>query len=351
MDELRKKLLITYIFFNYNFFKLKKLIEMNVSLNQSSLIEFLDFIIKSLNIQEKELLDKYQLDFEYLKYKTKFFLDQDFPKILYENDCGILFYRGNWQFLEDSFYRVSIVGSRKPLEVSSNFVSSLFKQLRFIDSKDKLVIVSGLALGIDSIALKNAIANGIKAISVLGNGMDYYYPYQNRALQDQISKKGLIFSEYLPNQKPKKYFFPYRNRLISSISSVVIVVQAAKNSGSLVTGKYALENGKTLLVPFLSNSPEFEGSKELINSGAILITKPEEVIQYLGFDPNKIKLECYPENKYDNVVEIIKNNPGITIEKISELLKMDFSETLKIVTELEIEGKVTVNFNYTVFLN
>ncbi|MCS7243403.1 MAG: DNA-processing protein DprA [Candidatus Calescibacterium sp.] len=343
---IEKKLLLLYLYFGYNFFKLRNLIEKNF---KDNLEKTIDLLFQKLEINEDEIIKRYNFDFNLESYKgrIKFFFDRDFPDFLYENNAGIIFYNGNWGLLDKGIFRISIVGSRKPLTVTSKFTNDVIK---ILSSLGNVVIVSGLAAGVDTICLREALLNKMKSVAILGNGIDYYYPYMNRSLQQKIAADGLVFSEYLPKQRPNKYFFPYRNRLISCVSEVIIVIQASKNSGSLITGNYALEMGKTLIVPYLQNSEEFEGSKELINSGGIMITKPSEVLNFLPFVSNNVV--AYKEN-YDSdyqVLEIIKNQPGIKIEKISNILNIPLPKTVEIITNLEIEGKVYTDFNYSVFI-
>lgn len=350
---LKKQILGLYLFFNYNFFKLKRIIEQEF---EGDLEKTLSKIYQKFSINSEEILKKYNIDYDYIKDNLKVFFEEDFPREFYENDAGVIFYKGNWELVQKDFYRVAIVGSRKPLDITSGFVKKVIENLGYLKN---LVIVSGLALGIDSISLKKSMENGIKTIAILGNGINYYYPYRNKDLQEAIARSGLVISEYPPDQKPQKYFFPYRNRLISAICEVVIVFQAKENSGSMVTGRYALEMGKTLLVPYLSFSEEFEGSKELINTGAVMITKPEEIFQFLNISRNISSVpvignklvNCNDDErgKLEEIFQIVANNPGINIERIAQIQNLPLPEVLKKITILEIEGKVTIGFNYSIY--
>jgi DNA processing protein len=303
-----------------------------------------------------------------LESDVKFFFEKDFPSVFYENNAGIIFYKGRWENLKDSFFKIAIVGSRKALDLSISFVKETIKAIESSSKAEEVVIVSGLAKGIDSEALKAALSKNINTIAILGNGINYFYPSSNRFLQEEIAQKGLLLSEYPPCEKPKQYFFPYRNRLIACISEIVIVVQAKENSGSLITGNYALEMGKTLLVPFLQNTSEFQGSKELINSGGIMITQESEITNFLPTKlrkpKNLIKLQEMKEkaekisetkiNEIDLVFDIIKNNPGINIEELSFLVQKKYSnfnlsKAIEIATLLEIEGKISIDFSYTLY--
>ncbi|MEN3015448.1 MAG: DNA-processing protein DprA [bacterium] len=352
---IHKKILLLYLWSNLNFFKIRRLLE---RFGNQDLDKKIDEVYNYANIDQKQdvILGAYNIDYNMIKDRMKVFIDQDFPDYLFESDCGLVFYKGNWDFTDRKYIRVSIVGSRKPLNISSEFVSKL---LFYLSDISNIVVVSGLATGIDTIALEQAINNNIGATAILGNGIDYYYPYHNKVLQTNLFKNGLVFSEYPPNHPPRKYYFPYRNRLIAAMSDVVVVVQASEKSGSIITGKYALEMGKTLIVPYLSNTEDFEGSKQLINSGAILISKPQEILNYLPLNflksntkshmQNLQKTQNYQEYQ-DEIIKIVRLNPGITLEKIAQITEINLPELIKIVTELELQGKLQLEFDYSLFV-
>jgi len=356
----KEKLILLYYYFNYNFFKIKRLIEDNFEDSLDDTIEKIYSQISFTKISESlEKLESFKRDKRHidkiLESGVKFFFEKDFPLLFYENNAGIIFYKGNWENL--SLFKIAIVGSRKALNFSIKFVREIIEIMEHSSKSKEITIVSGLAKGIDSEALKTALSKNINTIAILGNGINYFYPSSNRFLQEEIAEKGLLLSEYPPYEKPKQYFFPYRNRLIAALSEIVIVIQAAKNSGSLITGKYSLEMGKTLLVPFLSNQEEFEGSKELINLGATMITKPSEILNFIPQNLiNNQKLNEKPNKEISSqncfILELIKNNPGITIEEISVLAKdknITLKEIIEKITILEIEGKIRIDFNYSLF--
>lgn len=335
--NIKLKILCIYLKNNFNFFKIKKIIENSIDIKNEKNKDELEKFVEKLDISE-EILAKHKI--ESLE-NIKFFFEEDFPDILHQNNAGVIFFKGNWNLLNDkNLFKIAVVGSRKPTTLTTKWTEELMKLLMELEN---ICVISGLATGIDTIALKNSKIR----ISILGNGIDYYYPPTNKKLQQRIVEEGLILSEYPPKQPPQKYFFPYRNRLISALADLVIVIQAAKNSGSITTGKYALEMGKELLVPFISASPEFEGSKELINNGGIIVTKPEEILNYLPFS-KKIDNKNVEENI--NILKIISNKPGITIEELSYILNIPIPKTIEIVTSLELEGKIFVDFNYSIFI-
>lgn len=172
---------------------------------------------------------------------------------------------------------IAIVGARKSTQYGKNIAYKISKEL----SENGINIISGLALGIDTCAHIGAIDSNIgKTIAVLGSGIDKIYPKENIDLARKIIKSGgCIISEYPFGSKPEKLHFPQRNRIISGISNGVVVVEAAKESGALITAEFALEYGKDVFaVPGDITRKESEGCNELIKDGAILIVSSKEIL-------------------------------------------------------------------------
>ena len=141
--------------------------------------------------------------------------------------------------------------------------------------------MSGCARGIDSFAHKGSVKAGKPTIAVLGNGLNYIYPPENKELEEQILKNGgLIISEYPIGTKPSKETFPRRNRIISGLSDGVLVVEAKKKSGSLITVDYALEQGKNIYaIPGNIININSEGTNELIKQGAKIVTQINDILE------------------------------------------------------------------------
>ena len=146
-------------------------------------------------------------------------------------------------------------------------------------------VVSGLAVGIDAAAHRGTLtAPGGKTVAVLGSGFGHLYPEQNRGLAKAIlSAGGLLMSEYPPGMTPRPYQFPERNRLISGVSEVTVLVEASVKSGSLITARLALEQGRDLCaVPGPARSPLSAGCHRMIRQGAALVTCVEEIAEEMG---------------------------------------------------------------------
>jgi DNA processing protein len=174
---------------------------------------------------------------------------------------------------------VAVVGSRNPspygLKCTSYFAGEL--------SRRGYVIVSGLALGIDSKAHETALENSGKTYSVLGSGIGNIYPARNENLARAISENGSLISEYAPYVKPDKWHFPERNRIISGICHATLIVEGKANSGSLITATHSIEQGREVFcIPGNIFSENSKGANSLINEGARLVNSPEEIDEYVS---------------------------------------------------------------------
>lgn len=264
------------------------------------------------NIYEKiEIWEQQSINFILLGTKK-------YPESLREifNPPKILFYKGIWKEDYDFNFSVAIVGSRKADFEQSKFVKSLAVEI----SASNLCVVSGLALGIDAIAHQGAISvdNAFPTIAVLGNGIDNIYPPVHKYLAEKIlDHGGVILSHLRPQTPPFPYNFLDRNRIISGLSRIVIVAQAALRSGALCTARYALEQGKDLLsIVGPVNNENFLGSNNLLVQGAMPITCIEDFFKYY---PEFLKdkyiesIEKKPENEKERkVYEYIKENKKVT---------------------------------------
>ena len=169
---------------------------------------------------------------------------------------------------------IAIVGSRNASAINRKFAHKLAEDL----GRSGFSVVSGLARGIDTAAHLGALERG--TVAVLGGGIDYFYPPENEKLQRQIGEQGALVTEQPPGWKPRAQDFPRRNRLISGMSLGVVVVEAARRSGSLVTARLAGEQGRLLFaVPGNPMDPRAAGTNRLIRAGAELITQASDIVQ------------------------------------------------------------------------
>ncbi len=173
---------------------------------------------------------------------------------------------------------IAIVGTRKPTHYGLTVTHSISSEL----ASAGLTIVSGLARGIDTQAHRGALAAKGRTIAVLGCGIDVAYPPENKGLMEDISRSGAVVTEYPFGTQPESGYFPSRNRIISGLSRGTVIVEAAEDSGSLITAKYALEQGRKLFaVPGNIGAANSRGSNSLIKQGATLVESAQDILQDL----------------------------------------------------------------------
>ncbi|MCL2839450.1 MAG: DNA-processing protein DprA [Defluviitaleaceae bacterium] len=241
----------------------------------------------------------------------------------------------------DNTHKVAIIGSRKCSEYGLIAARILAEPL----AKAGIVIVSGMARGVDSMAHWGALKHGGKTIAVLGCGADICYPSENRTLRHEIMQKGCIISEYPPGTKPQPAFFPARNRIISGLSEGVIVAEASKRSGTLITVDQAIEQGREVLaVPGNISSKLSEGTNQLIRDGAHPVSNAEDVLYALGISPKEIKQNTTetkshlaPDEKqvYDSLDFVPKS-----FDILAESTNLESGRLHFICTSLEIKGLI-----------
>jgi len=271
---------------------------------------------------------------------------------------------------------VAIVGARNASALGLKFAETLARDLGVAGQ----TIVSGLARGVDTAAHRGSIETG--TIAAIAGGIDQIYPPENRGLYEEIAQQGLLVTEMPFGVPPRAQHFPRRNRIISALSRATIVIEAAKRSGSLITARFALEQGRDVMaVPGSPLDPRCEGTNALISQGATLITSAKDVIEALDLFERRVKVAPVrreseprakdaeqplplppidgPENRppsavpsaassaapsADNVAQQVLERLGPSPVEIDELIRrLPIAPNLILSTllELEIEGKVT----------
>ena len=206
--------------------------------------------------------------------------DDDYPDQLAEtrDPPPVLFAAGNRAALAQ-LPRVAIVGARKASRYGMKQAAIIAETL----ARHDVTVISGLATGIDAAAHEGALAGGGITVAVLGNGCDEIYPRRNWRLAERIVSNGLVMSE-LPTRMPAlPRNFPRRNRIVTGLCAVTLVVEAAERSGSLVSARLALDEGREVMaVPGLVTNPQARGCHRLIREGALLIESAQDVLDELG---------------------------------------------------------------------
>lgn len=198
-------------------------------------------------------------------------IDEQYPSSLKRLQYApwILFYKGNLSLLNEE--AVAVIGGRVHSKYGGDMCRMVVQYL-----KQKYVIVSGLAKGIDAIAHINAL--DYHTIAVLGCGIDVFYPYENKQLQQTIAQNHLLLSEYPGNVKPYPYHFPWRNRILAGLSKAIIVVEAKIKSGTIQTIHYGLEIDIPIYcIPHCFDNPHGRGGNILISQGANIIADEEDL--------------------------------------------------------------------------
>ncbi len=207
---------------------------------------------------------------------------------------------------------VALVGTRKPTHYGRTVTHRIAYEL----ASASFTIVSGMARGIDTQAHRGALAAKGRTIAVLGCGIDMAYPPENKDLMEEISAKGAVISENPFGTKPEAGYFPARNRIISGLSRGTVIIEAAEDSGSLITAKNTLEQGRRLFaVPGNIGSVTSRGPNSLIKQGAVLVESTEDILKELGMQtPDKTQTVRYRPlpsltQEEENVFRCITNEP------------------------------------------
>jgi len=272
--------------------------------------------------------------------------DINYPPLLKEikNAPKELFYQGCLPTKDE--LAIAFVGTRKASEEGC----ILARQISFELAKRGFVIVSGLAFGIDAASHRGALDVPQKTVAVLGSGLNVIYPPSHRALAALILEKGgCLISEYEKDEPPLPYRFLERNRIISGLCVATVIIEAPKRSGALSTARFAYEEGREVFVfPGNVKNKNYEGSHMLIRNGARLVTESEDILEDLapilknyGFTlPYINKEQEIFDEKEILILEALKGNNYLTIDKLAEITKLEIQEINEKLTFLFITGKV-----------
>jgi DNA processing protein len=273
-----------------------------------------------------------------LKINTVKITDVEYPSLLKEiSDAPEMFYLIGE--LPDNppvgGPKVAIVGTRKAGMAGRRFAKELARKL----TESGVIVVSGLAMGIDTAAHEGAVLAGGKTIAVLANGLDKIYPAQNENLAKKILELGgALISEYEPSVPVMPHRFLERNRIVSGLSIATIVIEAPERSGSLVTARLAAEQGREVfVVPGSIDNPNYRGSHQLIRDGAVLVSSIEDIFEDLKnqFSILNFQFSNNFQNSNFQLDKILDKNQLLiikTIQEAGEALTID--EIIKI-TKLE----------------
>ena len=266
----------------------------------------------------------------------------EYPYMLSQisNPPMVLYYKGNL-FSCNLEKTVAFVGSRKASFSGKEGVNKVISELAGSD----LCIVSGLAAGIDAVSHKSAIDNNLKTIGVIASGFDFTYPSTNKALYEQIeSGCGAIVTEYYPTFEPLKFRFPERNRIVTGLSYGTVVGEAALKSGALISANLTLEQGRELMcIPGAITNSNTEGIYKLIKDGAGIVTKGEDILNYLGWEVVALKEDKQENIEHSSIEKIIFDIIDIEPKGFDEIqlaTKIETTDLLALLTMMEIKGLI-----------
>lgn len=234
-----------------------------------------DDIYHAISTHEKLDLLEVEQEVSKLSCKCVTLIDNDYPTILkrYHKPPFVLFYYGDLSLLNNSRKILAIVGPRKCSTYSANAVRRFIPELA-----RENIIISGLALGIDTIAHEETIKLGGKTIAVLGSGIDFCYPKSNVLLYEKIKNEHLLISEYPGTVEPDSEHFPFRNRIIASLCWGVFVPESNQRSGTSATITHAIYQGKEIMcLPYPYDKASY--NNQLIKDGATLVETSEQIIE------------------------------------------------------------------------
>lgn len=277
--------------------------------------------------------------------------DSAYPRQLKEiaDPPPLLFYHGDPQLLH--YPQLAIVGSRNPSHYGTDTAFEFAKHL----SSGGLSITSGLALGVDAAAHKGALAGSGLTVAVAGTGLDRVYPSKHHELAHTIAEQGVLISEFAPGTPPLAQHFPRRNRIISGLSLGTLVVEAAVKSGSLITAKMAIEQGREVFaIPGSIHNPLSKGCHSLIRQGAKLVETARDIFEELGpgLNLNLVNAEIHnnlknqsnmPPNLSETQYSLLTHIgfDSVTIDTLVERSQLTVDAVSAMLMELELRGCVT----------
>jgi DNA processing protein len=238
---------------------------------------------------------------------------------------------------------VAIVGARNASAAACRFARGLAHDL----GQHELVVVSGLARGIDSAAHDGALETG--TIGVVAGGIDIFYPPENEARQKALYERGLVLAEMPPGIEPRARHFPYRNRIIAGIGSGTVVVEAAPRSGSLITARLAAEAGREVMaVPGSPLDPRAQGCNQLIRDGATLVQNAADVVEAIRVPASQVRAPPTPyepaeEVNGDDALGAVEQLLGPSPVPVDEIIRLSGSPSGAVqmaLLELDLAGRL-----------
>ncbi len=300
----------------------------------TSIKSFEDF---KLAEDEMKFIEKY-------KIQTLFITDKNYPQRLLNcyDSPTLLYYRGNANLNTSKI--ISVIGTRNNTDYGKQSTEKLINDLRELN----VLIVSGLAFGIDAIAHKSALQNELETVAVLAHGLHTIYPLHHKTLAKEIVQDGGLLTEFRNGTKPDKFNFPQRNRIVAGMADATIVIETAIKGGSMITAELANNyNRDVFALPGKTTDTKSAGCNYLIqNNKAILFTDTKELLESLGWQSKKInkkqQKELFIELSDDEkiIINILKEKDITHIDEINIRSNLSSSSIAAAILNLELQNVI-----------
>ena len=303
------------------------------SVRAKSIKEFIDFKRAE---EELAFIEKYKIE-------TLIIGEEKYPKRLLNcyDAPTLLYYRGNANLNAEKI--VTIVGTRSNTDYAREVTEKLIDEF----AQHDILIVSGLAYGVDSIAHKLSIKNNLKTVGVLAHSLDRIYPTTHTSLAKEMVENGGLLTEFMSGTKPDKQNFPKRNRIVAGVADATIIIETSMKGGSLITAELANSYNKDVFaIPGKINDSKSEGCNFLIKTNkAMLITSAEDVIEQMQWTSNKkqkpkaqreLFIELTPDEQI--IIKILKEQTQIHIDELYFKSGLSSSHVAQAILNLELEG-------------
>jgi DNA processing protein len=275
--------------------------------------------------------------------QTLYFLDKDYPnRLKHCMDSPILLYfKGEINFNCEKV--VSIVGTRRASDYGRDICNKIIEDLANLD----VLIVSGLAYGIDTQSHKSALKHGLKTVGVLAHGHDRIYPQQNKSLSEKMLDHGGLLTDFMSNTNPDRENFPKRNRIVAGLCDALVVIESAKRGGALITANIANSyNRDVFAVPGKVNDKYSEGCNFLVKTNKAALLQSAEDIKYImnwqTDSPKSKQIKLFRELNHEEqlIMDILEKNKECSIDFIVLNSKLSSSKIAAILLTLEFDGMV-----------
>jgi DNA processing protein len=306
------------------------------STRAESLLSFRDF---SKAEGEIRFIEKY-------KITPLFITDKNYPRRLLNcyDSPTLLFYKGNADL--NAAKIIAIIGTRNHTEYAKQQTDTLVKELR----EQNVVVVSGMAYGVDALSHKASIKNGLPTVGVLAHGLDQVYPAEHTNLaKDMLKHGGGLLTEFRSGTKPDKHNFPTRNRIVAGMSDATVVIETGIKGGSMITAELANGYNKDVFAyPGRVSDTKSSGCNHLIKTNkAMLLTDAQELIEAMGWEisnkiKNKVQKELFIELSKDEklIVDLLKENKSLHIDELNFQSRLSSSAAAAAILSLELQGVV-----------